>query len=91
MTGPSAPVSYHVTNWRDQFGPPPPEVENLLVSVAIKLAAAHARISAVEIKDGKLMLTRHNQPVLLGGKYPRLTERSATLQLREALQLLRSF
>lgn len=78
-------------NWRDQFGRPPPEVENLLVSVAIKLAAAHARISAVEIKDGKLMLTRHGQPVLLGGKFPRLTERTAALQLRESLQLLRSF
>jgi transcription-repair coupling factor (superfamily II helicase) len=57
----------------------------------MKLAAAHARISAVEIKDGKLMLTRHGQPVLLGGKYPRLTGGDATLQLRESLQLLRSF
>lgn len=78
-------------NWRDQFGPPPPAVENLLICAAMKLAAAHARINAVEIKEGKLMLTRHGQPVLLGGKYPRLTEGDATLQLRESLQLLRSF
>jgi transcription-repair coupling factor (superfamily II helicase) len=78
-------------NWRDQFGPHPPAVENLLTCAAIKLAAAHARISSVEIKEGKLMLTRHNQPVLLAGKFPRLTGGDATLQLRETLQLLRSF
>jgi transcription-repair coupling factor (superfamily II helicase) len=78
-------------NWRDQFGPHPPAVGNLLVCAAIKLAAAHARISSVEIKEGKLMLTRHNQPVLLAGKFPRLTGGDATLQLRETLQLLRSF
>jgi transcription-repair coupling factor (superfamily II helicase) len=78
-------------NWRDQFGPPPPAVENLLTCAFMKLAAAHARISSVELKDGKLMLTRHGQPVLLGGKFPRLTEDDATLQLRESLQLLRSF
>jgi transcription-repair coupling factor (superfamily II helicase) len=35
-------------NWRDQFGPHPPAVENLLVCAAIKLAAAHARISSVD-------------------------------------------
>ncbi|OAI55634.1 transcription-repair coupling factor [Verrucomicrobiaceae bacterium SCGC AG-212-N21] len=78
-------------NWRDQFGPPPPAVEHLLTCASMKLAAAHSRISAVEIKDGKLMLTRHGQPVLLAGKFPRLTEKDAALQLRESLQLLRSF
>jgi transcription-repair coupling factor (superfamily II helicase) len=78
-------------NWRDRFGAFPPAVENLLVCASIKLAAAHARIGSVEIKEGKLMLTRHGQPVLLGGKYPRLTENEATLQLRETLQLLRTF
>jgi transcription-repair coupling factor (superfamily II helicase) len=78
-------------NWRDRFGPEPPTVENLLVCAAVKLAAAHARISSVEISEGKLMLTRHGQPVLLGGRFPRLTGGDATLQLRETLQLLRSF
>jgi transcription-repair coupling factor (superfamily II helicase) len=78
-------------NWRDQFGPPPPAVENLLVCAAIKLAASHARISSVEAKESKLILTRNGQPVMLGGKYPRLVEKDATLQLREMLQLLRSF
>lgn len=77
--------------WRDQYGPPPPAVENLLVCAAIKLAAAHASISMVEIKEEKLMLTRNGRYVMLGGKFPRLTGMDATLLLRESLQLLRSF
>ncbi|HSJ02744.1 MAG TPA: transcription-repair coupling factor [Verrucomicrobium sp.] len=78
-------------NWRDQYGPPPPAVENLLVCAGMKLAAAHANISAVEVKEGKLMLTRNGQYVLLSGKFPRLTANDPTLQLRESFQLLRSF
>jgi transcription-repair coupling factor (superfamily II helicase) len=78
-------------NWRDQFGPPPEAVENLLLCAGLKLAAAHASISAIEIKEGKLMLTRNQRYVLLDGKFPRLTGKDATLQLRESLQLLRSF
>ncbi|WP_009959636.1 transcription-repair coupling factor [Verrucomicrobium spinosum] len=78
-------------NWRDQYGPPPPAVENLLVCAGIKLAAAHASISAVEVKEGKLMLTRNGQYVLLSGKFPRLTANDPTLQLRESFHLLRSF
>lgn len=77
--------------WRDQYGPLPPAVENLLVCAAIKLAAAHAGISMVEIKEDKLMLTRNGRYVMLGGKFPRLTGMDATLLLRESLQLLRSF
>ncbi|MFZ4766589.1 MAG: transcription-repair coupling factor, partial [Roseimicrobium sp.] len=76
--------------WRDQFGPPPPAVENVLVCAALKIAAAHARVSSVEAKEGKLILTRNSQPLLLSGKFPRLTSNDATQQLREALQLLRS-
>jgi transcription-repair coupling factor (superfamily II helicase) len=77
--------------WRDQYGPLPPAVENLLVCAAIRLAAAHAGISMVEIKEDKLMLTRNGRYVMLGGKFPRLTGMDATLLLRESLQLLRSF
>jgi transcription-repair coupling factor (superfamily II helicase) len=78
-------------NWLDQYGNFPPAVENLLVCAGIKLAAAHAHISAVEVKEGKLMLTKNGQYVLLSGKFPRLTENDPTLQLRESFQLLRSF
>ena len=76
--------------WRDRFGPLPAAVENLLSCTGLRLAAAHARISDVEIKEGKLMLTRNEKYVQLNGKFPRLTENAPTLLLIEALQLIRN-
>ncbi len=78
-------------NWKDQFGPFPAAVENMLLCASMKLAAAHAGISAVEIKDRKLMLTRNGRFVQLDSKFPRLTGKAPTLLLTEALQLLRNF
>lgn len=79
------------TQWLDQYGPLPHAAENLLTCAAIRLAASHAGITEVEIKDRKLMLTRNHRYVLLNGRFPRLTGREGFLLLREALQLLRSF
>lgn len=79
------------TQWRDQFGQQLPHaVQNLLSCAALRLAAAHAGISAIEIKERKLMLTRHGQLIMPGGKFPRLTERQGHKQLAEALQMVRS-
>lgn len=78
-------------DWRDQFGPFPEAVENLLLCAGIKLAAAHVAITEVEIKGAKLMLTRRGQHVLLSSRFPRLTATSPTLLLRETLHLLRQF
>ncbi|MCE9520119.1 MAG: transcription-repair coupling factor, partial [Verrucomicrobia bacterium] len=77
-------------DWRDQFGPLPAAVENLLCCAALKLAAAHAGVSQVEIKDNKLMITKNGRYLQPDGKFPRLTAQEPTLILREALQLLRS-
>ena len=77
--------------WRDRFGPLPEAVENLLVMTEIKLAAAARKITIVEAKEGKLMLTRGGDYILLGGKFPRLSEPSPALRLREMLKMLRSF
>lgn len=78
-------------SWRDQYGRPPDAVENLLVCAAMKLTAAAKGITAIEIKEGKLMLTRKGGYVLVGGKFPRLTAPDPPLLLRESLHLLRSF
>ena len=78
-------------NWRDQFGPLPEPVSNMLVCAGMKLAAAHAGLSSIDLRDGKLMLSKNQTFVQLNGKFPRLTEKTPTLQLREALQLLRKF
>jgi transcription-repair coupling factor (superfamily II helicase) len=77
--------------WRDRFGPLPEPVENLLTMTDIKLAAAARKISVVEARDGKLMLTRGGDYILLGGKFPRLNEPAPAPRLHEMLKMLRSF
>ncbi len=77
--------------WRDQFGEKLPHaVQNLLTCASIRLAAAHAGISDVEIKDRKLMLSRNGKFVMIQGKFPRLTSREGYKQLAEALAMLRT-
>jgi len=79
------------SQWRDQFGDKLPHaVQNLLTCAAIRLAAAHAGVTDVEIKDRKLMITRNGKLVMIEGKFPRLTERQGHKQLAETLTMLRS-
>jgi transcription-repair coupling factor (superfamily II helicase) len=75
--------------WRDRFGKWPNAVDNLLLLSEIKLAAARARVSRVEVREGKLMLTRRGDFILVGGKFPRLTSQRIDLNLAEVLQWLR--
>ena len=75
--------------WRDRFGKFPQAVENLFLMAEIKLVAAKARISRVETKERRLMLTQRNDFVLVDGKFPRLV---ATPQnLGEVLELTKEF
>ena len=76
--------------WRDRFGPFPGAAENLLVMTEIKLAAAARKITQVEARDGKLILTRGGDYVQIDGKFPRLTASDPGERLREMLAMLRS-
>lgn len=79
------------TQWRDQFGEKLPHaVANLLTCSSIRLAAAHAGISEVEIRERKLMLSRNGKHVMIEGKFPRLTAKEGHKQLAEALAMLRT-
>ncbi len=77
--------------WRDRFGPLPEAVEHLLIMAEIKVAASARKIAKLEVKEGKLMLTRGGDFVLIGGKFPRLTADSPAKQLRELSALIKSF
>ncbi len=70
-------------DWRDRLGPWPAPVELLLAAQAIRIAAARARVARVQTEGTKLMLERGGQWVLLGGKFPRLSRRSAFDRLTE--------
>lgn len=76
--------------WEDRFGPLPEPVQNLLLCHKIKAVAALARISQVEIRDQRLMLTRNGNYILLENKYfPKLTKGRALDKLHETLGMLR--
>jgi transcription-repair coupling factor (superfamily II helicase) len=73
---------------RDRFGPPPAPLELLLQVAELKVLAAERAISAIEVKDDKLMLTRQEDYIMVGSKFPRLTQPGAAARLKEIKQLL---
>jgi len=75
--------------WRDRFGKFPPAVDNLFLLADIKLAAAKAGISRVEVRDRKLMLTQRGEFLLVDGKFPRLV--ATPPHLSDVLELIRKF
>ncbi|MBK1855027.1 transcription-repair coupling factor [Verrucomicrobiaceae bacterium 5K15] len=79
------------TRWIDRFGRPPESTANLLTATAVKLAAAAAGISTVEIREQRLMLTRNGEYIFLTGKrFPRLKSITPEEKLAETLEMLRS-
>ena len=75
--------------WRDRFGKFPEAVDNLFLLAEIKLAAAKAAISRVEVRERKLMLTRRGEFILVDGKFPRLVAKPT--HLGEVLELTKKF
>jgi transcription-repair coupling factor (superfamily II helicase) len=75
-------------DWRDRFGPFPPSVDNLFGLIEIRLAAAKSGINRVEVRERKLMLTRHGDFILVAGKFPRLVGAKIDQHLGEILQLI---
>ena len=73
---------------RDRFGPLPAAVDLLLRVTALKIVADERRITAIETEDDKLKLTRHNDFIMVGGKFPRLTRTTAQARLNEIRRLL---
>ena len=74
--------------WRDRFGPIPAPAETLLRLAQLRLTAANAGLSAVEIKQGKLMMTRGDAFILIDGKFPRLTHPNGSERLLEATAMI---
>jgi len=75
-------------DWHDRFGSFPLGVDNLFALIEIKLAAAESGVSRVEVRDRKLMLTRHGDFILVAGKFPRLVASKIEQQLGEVLRLI---
>ena len=73
---------------RDRFGPIPPPVELLFAVAELKLLASERNVTVVEVKEGKVMLTRSQDFITLGGKFPRLTKKTAEARVKEIKKLL---
>jgi transcription-repair coupling factor (superfamily II helicase) len=73
---------------RDRFGPLPPTVELLLAVGELKILASEKSVTAIEVEEDKLKITRHNDFITLGGKFPRLTKKEAKARLKEIKRLL---
>jgi transcription-repair coupling factor (superfamily II helicase) len=76
-------------DWRDRFGSFPPAVDNLFGLIEIKLAAAKSGITRVEVRERKLMLTRHGDFILVAGKFPRLVGAKIEQHLGGILELIK--
>jgi transcription-repair coupling factor (superfamily II helicase) len=73
---------------RDRFGPLPPPVELLLAVGELKILASEKSVTAIEVEEDKLKITRHNDFITLGGKFPRLTKKEPKARLKEIKRLL---
>jgi transcription-repair coupling factor (superfamily II helicase) len=73
---------------RDRFGPLPPPLELLLQVAGVKVLAAERGITAIEVQEDRLMLTRHNDYIMVGSKFPRLTRKQPAARLKEIHRLL---
>ena len=75
---------------RDRFGPVPEPVDLLLQIAELKIIAAQKAVSVIETKEGKLMITRNNDYLMMGNKFPRLTKKDPKGRLKEIKKLLLS-
>jgi transcription-repair coupling factor (superfamily II helicase) len=73
---------------RDRFGPLPESAELLLKIADLKVEAGARGVSIIETKEEKLMITRNNDFVMAGGKFPRLRKSSASARLNEIKKLV---
>ena len=75
--------------FRDRFGPIPAECDRLLKLAEIRILAAENGLKSVEVEDGKIMLKRHGDYLMAGGRFPRLAGTSPDSRLDELRRHLR--
>ena len=52
------------------------------------MLASERGITVIEVKEDRLMLTRNNDYVMVGSKFPRLTRKQPSARLKEIKRLL---
>ncbi len=77
-------------NWTDRFGRPPAPARHLLTCTELRLRAAQFGISAIEVRENKLMLTKNGAYLQTGGRFPRLEGKRPAKRLQKALELVKT-
>jgi transcription-repair coupling factor (superfamily II helicase) len=75
-------------DWRDQFGPIPEAIRNVLLLNEIKLLARKLKVASLEVRSSKVMLIRGGDYLLIGDRFPRLTPENGQNNLQTLLTLL---
>ncbi len=83
-------LSHLKNELRDRYGPLPAAVERLLSVAEVKRLAAERNISAIETRNGKVMLTRNRDFIMVGERFPRLAKKKPEAKLKELRRLLLS-
>jgi transcription-repair coupling factor (superfamily II helicase) len=78
------------TEMIDRFGALPEAVDLLFQVAELKMIAANKNITAIESRGSKLMLTRNQDYIMIGSKFPRLTRPDAKARLKEIKKLLQA-
>jgi len=73
---------------RDRFGSVPPPLALLLLVAEVKVLASERGVTVIEVQEDRLMLTRNNDYIMVGSKFPRLMRKQAGARLKEIKQLL---
>ena len=73
---------------KDRFGKPPAAIDRLLQITELKILGAELGISSIQTNENKLMLTRNDDFITLGGKFPRLTKSDPKSRIQEIKKLL---
>ena len=76
---------------RDRFGPLPDPVERLILVSDLKWKAFLKNISEIATQQDKLKIMRNGQWVMMNGKFPRLTRKTATARLNEIHKMVQAF
>jgi len=78
-------------SWRDRFGKFPQAVIHLIQATSLKIEAARANVSAVELSSQRLILTRNGAPITVdNGRFPRLKSIQPAAKMKETLRMLQS-
>jgi transcription-repair coupling factor (superfamily II helicase) len=89
-TGTESAIDSLFTEFTDRFGPVPSAVNRLLKMCRIRILASSKDITLVETRGDRVMMTRDNDYVKDGSRFPRLSAPDADTRLNQLIAIVRN-